>query len=162
MSVCDPVTGMNGLFAKSLPVQYFLPQPQTPLGQAWNEDDIKPLADLLEKKAQNWSAPQKLDSATSNWGADFLWVNTTQQNLNYKFSDLFWMEKWVLESCAFLQYFFQRLSRDVVETVWKKWHKRTYSPQTIRTTADENQICKMPSPPKTEEDRSRLSTNGKS
>ena len=53
MSVCDPVTGMSGLFAKSLPVQYFLTQPQTPFGQPWNEDDIKPLADLLEKKAQN-------------------------------------------------------------------------------------------------------------
>ena len=53
MSVCDPVTGMSRLFAKSLLVQYFLPQPQTPFGQPWNEDDIKPLADLLEKKAQN-------------------------------------------------------------------------------------------------------------
>jgi len=44
---------MSRLFAKSLLVQYFLPQPQTPFGQPWNEDDIKPLADLLEKKAQN-------------------------------------------------------------------------------------------------------------
>ena len=50
MSVCDPVAGMSRLFVKSLPVQYFLPQLQTPFGQPWNEDDIKPLADLLEKK----------------------------------------------------------------------------------------------------------------
>ena len=56
MSVCDPVTGMHGLFAKSLPVQYFLPQPQTPFGQPWNEDDIKPLADLLEKKGAELTA----------------------------------------------------------------------------------------------------------
>jgi len=53
MSECDPVTCMSRLFAKILPVQYFLPQPQTPFGQPWNEDDIKPLADLLEKKARN-------------------------------------------------------------------------------------------------------------
>ena len=56
MSVCDPVTGMHGLFAKSLPVQYFLPQPQTSFGQPWNEDDIKPLADLLEKKGAELTA----------------------------------------------------------------------------------------------------------
>ena len=38
----------------------------------------------------------------------------------------------------------------------KKWHKRTYSPQTTRTTAYETEICQMPPPPKTEEDRLRL------
>ena len=38
----------------------------------------------------------------------------------------------------------------------KKWHKRTYSPQTIRATAYETEICQIPPPPKIEEDRLRL------
>lgn len=47
MSVCDPITGMHSLFAKSLPVQYFLPQPSIKFDQAWNDSAIEPLANLL-------------------------------------------------------------------------------------------------------------------
>lgn len=50
MSVCDPVTGMHGLFNKSLPLQYFLPQPKTAFGETWDEQDIAPLQALLEEK----------------------------------------------------------------------------------------------------------------
>ncbi len=49
MSVCDPVTGMHGLFSGSLPVQYFLPQPPVKFHEPWREDAINPLKDLLEK-----------------------------------------------------------------------------------------------------------------
>ncbi|AWX15335.1 adenosylmethionine--8-amino-7-oxononanoate transaminase [Mergibacter septicus] len=49
MSVCDPTTGMHSLFAKSLPVQYFLPQPSIKFGQSWSDEAIKPLEDLLQQ-----------------------------------------------------------------------------------------------------------------
>ena len=56
--------------------------------------------------------------------------------------------------------FYNILSNALVGT-WlkrfkKKWHKRIYSPQTIRATAYETEICQMLPPPKTEEDRLRL------
>ena len=49
MSVCDPVTGMHGLFSGTLPVQYFLPQPQVKFGEEWNEAAIYPLDSLLQR-----------------------------------------------------------------------------------------------------------------
>jgi adenosylmethionine-8-amino-7-oxononanoate aminotransferase len=49
MSVCDPVNGMHSLFSHSLNQQIFAPAPQTRFDKHWNEDDIKPLQDLIEQ-----------------------------------------------------------------------------------------------------------------
>lgn len=56
MSVCDPETGMHNLFNRSLPVQYFLPQPSVKFDQPWDDEAIKPLEDLLAEKHQEIAA----------------------------------------------------------------------------------------------------------
>ena len=56
MSVCDPVTGMHGLFAGSLPVQYYLPQPTVRFQDAWDDTAIEPLKQLLEEKSDELAA----------------------------------------------------------------------------------------------------------
>lgn len=56
MSVCDPVTGMHGIFAGSLPVQYFLLQPPVKFGEPWREDVMRPLEDLLQKEGKSIAA----------------------------------------------------------------------------------------------------------
>ncbi len=49
MSVCDPINGMHSLFKGVLTHQIFAPAPQTRFDQLWNEDDIQPLQELIEK-----------------------------------------------------------------------------------------------------------------
>ncbi len=48
MSVCDPVTGMHGLFRACLTEQIFAPRPAIRFGDAWDAADCTELARLLE------------------------------------------------------------------------------------------------------------------
>jgi adenosylmethionine-8-amino-7-oxononanoate aminotransferase len=49
MSVCDPETGMHHLFSELLPKQIFVQSPQITFNEHWNNDDIKPLKECLDK-----------------------------------------------------------------------------------------------------------------
>jgi len=56
MSVCDPVTGMHGLFRTWLPARYFVPAPSILFDQPWNEDDIAPVKQLFAEKSDELAA----------------------------------------------------------------------------------------------------------
>ncbi|WP_294089848.1 adenosylmethionine--8-amino-7-oxononanoate transaminase [uncultured Actinobacillus sp.] len=56
MSICDPVTGMHGLFRHRLPIQHFLPQPPIKFDEEWQESAIEPLKTLLAHKGNQIAA----------------------------------------------------------------------------------------------------------
>lgn len=56
MSVCDPVTGMHGIFHGSLPVQYFITRPQCRFGQKCEPEDIREFRESLELHHQDLAA----------------------------------------------------------------------------------------------------------
>ncbi len=56
MSVCDPVTGMHGLFGSALPSRLFVPAPQTAFDGAWDPADIAAVAQLFADRADSVAA----------------------------------------------------------------------------------------------------------
>lgn len=56
MSVCDPVTGMHGLFGPALTPQFFAPSPTSAFHGAWDPQDITPMREILEKNTAKIAA----------------------------------------------------------------------------------------------------------
>jgi len=56
MSLCDPTTGMHHLFSDLLAQQFFIREPNIAFDQLWNDDDIQPLRECLQKNHQQIAA----------------------------------------------------------------------------------------------------------
>jgi len=56
MSVCDPVTGMHRLFNSALAQQFFVDAPQCRFDEDCSDEDIRPLAELLEREHRQIAA----------------------------------------------------------------------------------------------------------
>ena len=56
MSVCDPITGMHGLFAEAMPKQIFVPRPRRRFGENGDEADFAPLEQALKNRASETAA----------------------------------------------------------------------------------------------------------
>jgi adenosylmethionine-8-amino-7-oxononanoate aminotransferase len=56
MAVCDPVTGMHGLFRGVLPEHVFVPRPAVRFGATWDAADIEPLVAAVEAHGEELAA----------------------------------------------------------------------------------------------------------
>ncbi len=56
MSVCDPVTGMHRLFARSLPTQIFAPRPACRFHGPWQEQEMNETARLIARHCHELAA----------------------------------------------------------------------------------------------------------
>ncbi len=56
MSLCDPVTGMHGLFSAILPRQIFVAAPESPFGEPLRADDSCAMASALQAQGKNIAA----------------------------------------------------------------------------------------------------------
>ncbi len=56
MSVCDPEQGMHHLFHGMLPRQYFIDAPDIPPGAPWDETQMQPLRQMLERHHRDIAA----------------------------------------------------------------------------------------------------------
>ena len=48
MSVCDPVTGMHSIFRGTLPMQFFVPQPESRYGEPCKKEDLAAMRECLK------------------------------------------------------------------------------------------------------------------
>ena len=56
MSVCDPVTGMHGLFGNALAAQFFAGSPQSKFGEEWNPADMDSMHAILDRHSDEIAA----------------------------------------------------------------------------------------------------------
>jgi adenosylmethionine-8-amino-7-oxononanoate aminotransferase len=56
MSVCDPVTGMHGLFREVLAQQFFVEPPAPAFGEPCSDDHIEPMARTLQERSSDIAA----------------------------------------------------------------------------------------------------------
>lgn len=56
MSVCDPVTGMHGLFGESLPKRIFVPAPSIRPDEPWSDDEMLPVRQAFAEHGESLAA----------------------------------------------------------------------------------------------------------